>query len=298
MLQLNSRDGRSAGGGQAPQDLARMASDGATLWAVPMADLPTEARPDAAGGSPIVSGTRALTLVILVASVLAWAVLAWLVIDMGHPLAQLTMPATASWSAANVIAICAMWAVMMAAMMLPSALPMILSFARLGADAAGAARARSFVAAYLLVWFAFSLAASAVQWLLQALDWVNPMVVSKSARLSAALLLIAGIYQFSPLKKVCLASCRTPMGFLLGQWRAGVRGAFVMGLRHGLFCLGCCWALMALLFVGGVMNLPWVAALAIVVAIEKLAPHGQRLALLLGLGLIAAGALRLWAGMA
>jgi len=263
-----------------------------------MAGLPTESTPEVAGGTPIAPGTPALILVILVISVLAWAALAWLVIDMGHPLAQLTMPATASWSVTNVLAIYAMWAVMMAAMMLPSALPMILSFVRLGTDAAGQARARSFIAAYLLVWFAFSLAASAAQWLLQTLDWVNPMVVSKSAWLSAALLLIAGVYQFSPLKKVCLTSCRTPMGFLIGEWRAGVGGAFVMGLRHGLFCLGCCWALMALLFVGGVMNLAWVAALAIVVAIEKLAPHGERLALLLGLGLIAAGMFRLWAATA
>jgi predicted metal-binding membrane protein len=263
-----------------------------------MSDLRAESTPDAAGGTPVAAATQVSTLMVLVLSVLAWAVLVWLVIDMGHPLAQLTMPATARWSAANVLAIYAMWAVMMAAMMLPSALPMILSFVRLGNDAASVARARGFVVAYLLVWFAFSLGASAAQWLLQALDWVDPMVVSKSAGLSAVLLLIAGIYQFSPLKKVCLASCRTPIGFLLGEWRAGVRGAFMMGLRHGLFCLGCCWALMALLFVGGVMNLAWVAALAIVVAIEKLAPRGERLALLLGLGLIAAGVVRLWAAMA
>jgi predicted metal-binding membrane protein len=263
-----------------------------------MSDLRAESTPDASGGTPVAAATQASALMVLVISVLAWAALVWLVIDMGHPLAQLTMPATARWSAANVLAIYAMWAVMMAAMMLPSALPMILSFVRMGNDAAGVARARGFVAAYLLVWFAFSLGASAAQWLLQALDWVDPMAVSKSAGLSAVLLLIAGIYQFSPLKKVCLTSCRTPIGFLLGEWRAGVRGAFMMGLRHGLFCLGCCWALMALLFVGGVMNLAWVAALAIVVAIEKLAPRGERLALLLGLGLIAAGVVRLWAATA
>jgi predicted metal-binding membrane protein len=106
-------------------------------------------------------------------------------------------------------------------------------------------------------------------------------------------LLQAQGYQFSPLKRVCLARCRTLMGFLLGKWRGGVRGAFVMGLRHGLFCIGCCWALMALLFVGRVMNLAWIAALSIAVAIEKLARRGEFLAKLLGLTLIAAGALRL-----
>jgi predicted metal-binding membrane protein len=184
--------------------------------------------------------------------------------------------------------------VMMAAMMLPSALPMILAFIKLGSDAAGVARARSFVAAYLLVWCAFSVAASVAQWALQAAGWVDPMIVSRSVGLTAALLLIAGLYQFSPLKRICLSSCRTPMAFLLGEWRAGVSGAFVMGLRHGLFCLGCCWALMALLFVGGAMNLAWVAALSITVAVEKLAPHGERLAWLLGAALIATGLWRLW----
>lgn len=247
----------------------------------------------AAGGSA--SPRRVLRAAgVLALGALAWAALAWLVIDMGHPLAQLTMPASPRWSVAQMLAVCAMWSVMMAAMMLPSALPMILTFIELGADAAGAARARAFVAAYLLVWCGFSVAASAAQWALQAAGWVDPMIASRSAGLTAALLLIAGLYQFSPLKRLCLASCRTPMAFLLGEWRAGVSGAFVMGLRHGLFCLGCCWALMALLFVGGAMNLAWVAALSVAVAIEKLAPRGARLAWALGLALIGAGLWRLW----
>jgi predicted metal-binding membrane protein len=172
---------------------------------------------------------------------------------------------------------------------------MILTFVQLGIRNGERARARGFVAAYLAVWFAFSAAATALQWALQAIDWVNPMIVSSSALLTWLLLLIAGVYQFSPLKKVCLARCRTPLGFLLGEWRPGVSGAFVMGVRHGLFCVGCCWALMALLFVGGVMNLAWIAALSVVVAIEKLAPHGERLAAALGLVLIVAGAIRLLA---
>src|SRR4029453_9023708 len=121
------------------------------------------------------------------------------------------------------------------------------------------------------------------------------MIVSPSAPLSALLLVIAGIYQFSPVKRVCLSRCRSLVGFVLGEWRGGVYGGFVMGLRHGLFCLGCCWALMALLFVGGVMNLVWIAALSIVVAIEKLAPYGERLSQLLGAGLIAAGVWRMLA---
>jgi predicted metal-binding membrane protein len=231
--------------------------------------------------------------VVLALSVAGWAVLAWLVFDMDHPLAMLTMPGSPDWSVANVVAIFAMWAVMMAAMMLPSALPMIATFVQLSERGGAPARGHGFVAAYLLVWFGFSVAAVAAQWALQAMDWVDPMIVSTSAALNALLLLVAGVYQFSPLKRVCLAKCRTPVGFLLGEWRGGTSGGFVMGLRHGLFCVGCCWALMALLFVGGVMNLAWIAALSIAVAIEKMVPGGARVANVLGVVLIGAGAWRL-----
>jgi len=234
-------------------------------------------------------------LAMLATSVALWAALAWLAFDMGHPLAQLTMPASPRWSGANMLAIGCMWAVMMAAMMLPTAWPMVRTFFDLCARQNQPVRARSFVGGYLLVWSLFSVAATALQWVLQATGWVNPMIVSTSAPLTGVLLLVAGLYQFSPLKRLCLAGCRTPMGFLLGEWRGGRFGGFVMGWRHGLFCLGCCWALMALLFVGGVMNLAWIAALSIAVAIEKLAPHGERVAALLGLGLISAGSLKLLA---
>ena len=230
---------------------------------------------------------------VLAISLVCWAFLAWLSVDMAHPIAQLTMPDSSSWSAASLLAIFIMWALMMAAMMLPSALPMILTFVQLGMRSGERARAVSFVVAYLVIWFVFSAAATAAQWALQAMGWVDPMIVSTSVWLNAALLLVAGVYQFSPLKKICLSRCRTPMGFLLGEWRAGVGGAFAMGVRHGLFCVGCCWALMGLLFVGGVMNLAWIAALSIAVAIEKLAPGGERLAAALGVGLIAVGCFKL-----
>lgn len=233
------------------------------------------------------------TLAVLTLSLACWAALAWLVFDMEQPLAMLTMPASPDWSVANVVAVWVMWAVMMAAMMLPSALPMIVTFVQLSERGGTPARGRGFIAAYLLVWCGFSAAATAAQWALQAIDWVDPMIVSTSARLNAALLLVAGVYQFSPLKRLCLAKCRTPMGFLLGEWRAGTSGGFVMGLRHGLFCVGCCWALMALLFVGGVMNLAWIAAVSIAVAIEKMVPGGERLASLLGVVLMGAGVWRL-----
>lgn len=255
-------------------------------------------RRDSTDGPP--QGTGALiarqprwAIGILALALTAWAFLAWIAIDMGHPFAQLTMPASSRWTASNVLAIWSMWAVMMAAMMLPSAMPMVLTFVNLSRAGGDIARGRSFVAAYLAVWFAFSAGATAAQWVLQFKGWVDPMILSTSSLLTAALLLIAGVYQFSPLKRMCLSRCRTPMGFLLGEWRPGVHGAFVMGARHGLLCVGCCWALMALLFVGGVMNLAWVAALAIAVALEKLLPRGERLAAALGIVLIALGGFKL-----
>ncbi len=238
-----------------------------------------------------------LTLLILAAVVAGWACLVWMATDMGHPLVQLTMPGTPDWAWPNALAIFVMWSVMMAAMMLPSALPMILTFAHVSVQSGERGRARMFVAAYLLVWTAFSAGAAALQWGLQAMDWVDPMIVSTSPMLNGVLLAIAGVYQFSPLKKMCLARCRTPFGFLMGEWRAGTAGALRMGIRHGLFCAGCCWAVMALLFVGGVMNIVWIAALSIVVAVEKMAPRGDRLSLLLGVVLILPGAWKLLAAV-
>lgn len=234
-----------------------------------------------------------LTFLILALSLIGWALLAWMALDMGHPVAQLMMPTSSTWTTANLWAILCMWAIMMAAMMLPSALPTVMSFARLCERGGEHPRFFAFVVAYLLVWVVFSVAATAMQWVLQYADWINPMIASTSVGLSGSLLLIAGVYQFSPLKRVCLSNCRTPLGFLLGEWRTGIGGAFVMGMRHGWFCLGCCWALMALLFVGGVMNIAWIAALSIAVAIEKMAPYGEKVASVLGVGLIAAGAMRL-----
>ncbi len=260
----------------------------------PAPEVPDEVR---AGWVALVARQPRSTLVVLTVSLAGWAALAWMVFDMGHPLAMLTMPGSSDWSAANLLAIWSMWAVMMASMMLPSALPMIVTFVHLSERGGAPARGRAFVAAYMLVWCGFSAAAVAAQWALQAMGWINPMIVSTSAPLNALLLLVAGAYQFSPLKRICLAKCRTPMGFLLGEWREGSRGGFVMGLRHGFFCLGCCWALMALLFVGGVMNLAWIAALSIAVAIEKMVPGGGRVAGVLGVVLIGTALWRLIALM-
>lgn len=248
--------------------------------------------------SRLLTSQPLLSAAVVALSIAGWAALAWLAMDTSQPLAQLTMPDNARWMPANIAAIFAMWAIMMASMMLPAALPMTLMFVHLSARQDERARACMFVSAYLLAWAVFSAAATVLQWGLHALGWLNPMTAAVSGPVSVVLLFIAGAYQFSPLKKVCLARCRTPTAFLLGEWRPGVPGAFAMGLRHGLFCTGCCWALMVLLFVGGTMNLRWVAALAVAVAIEKLAPHGERVAPVLGVLLIAAGVTRLAGGYA
>ena len=197
-----------------------------------------------------------------------WLLLLWGALNMDSPAARLMMPLSA-WSLANWLAVFIMWTVMMAAMMLPSSGPMILCFAALNRRRGEDARTLVFAAAYLSLWTAFSGAATAAQWALQSIGWVSPMIVSLSSLLSGALLLIAGFFQFSRLKHACLRACRSPPGFLMSDWRGGLLGAWHMGIRHGLYCLGCCWALMALLFVGGVMNLLWIAALTGLVAMEN-----------------------------
>jgi predicted metal-binding membrane protein len=239
------------------------------------------------------SATRRTTVATLSLALAGWVALAWLSFDMNSEVALWMMPGDPDWDAVNLLAIGAMWAVMMAAMMLPSALPMIRTFGNLSLRRGAPDHARAFVGGYLLVWTVFSAAATGAQWLLQAAGWTNPMIVSTSAPLTAALLLVAGLYQFSPLKRLCLRGCRTPLAFVLGAWRPGARGAWAMGWQHGWLCVGCCWALMALLFVGGAMNLAWVAALSVAVAIEKMVPGGERIASVLGALLIVMGLHRL-----
>jgi len=207
-----------------------------------------------------------------------------------HRLMQLMMPATAAWSPATAGAVFAMWAVMMAAMMLPSAIPMVTTFAALDrARGAGGRHRTGFVLAYLAVWVAFSAAATALQWWLHALGLVSAAGVSTTPWLAGGLLVAAGAVQFTDLKQACLAKCRTPVGFLLTEWREGARGAAIMGLRHGAFCVGCCWALMLLPFVAGTMNVLWMAVLTAVVTVEKVAPAGDRISRVIGVVLVAGG---------
>ncbi|HLI78778.1 MAG TPA: DUF2182 domain-containing protein [Candidatus Binataceae bacterium] len=183
-----------------------------------------------------------------------------------------------------------MWAVMMVAMMLPSAAPMLSTYARIASAREGsrAYHVWMFAAGYFVVWTGFSLAATILQYALQ-----NVAIVSNGMRTGptagGVILAAAGIYQLTPLKSVCLKRCRTPIGFFMTNWRDGARGALAMGIEHGAFCTGCCWMLMALLFVAGVMNLAWVAAISVLVLLEKAAPYGRAIALASGVAMIAAG---------
>lgn len=184
-----------------------------------------------------------------------------------------------SWTAASSAASFAMWTNMMVAMMLPTAAPMIDAFA-------GIARRRRerrdrytptlvFVAGYLFAWTAFSAVAVVIQWQIYRASLLTPTMQNASPLLAAAALLIAGFYQFTPFKRACLRGCRSPMSFILSEWREGTSGALLMGVRHGLTCIGCCWALMALMFCFSVMDLRWAAALAVYAAAEKLLPGGE-----------------------
>jgi predicted metal-binding membrane protein len=204
----------------------------------------------------------------------------------------MAMPEARGWSGLDALLLLAMWAVMMIAMMLPSAAPMILMFAlvnrRRVEQTRPVARTGVFVAGYLIVWTIYSALAAAGQWALHQAALLSD-VAAVGPRVGGALLIAAGLYQWTPLKRACLAACRSPLSFLLTEWREGRRGALVMGLRHGAYCVGCCWMLMALLFVAGVMNLVWVVVLAGLVLVEKLAPAGLGVGRVAGVVMVAAG---------
>ncbi len=249
----------------------------------------------------LVRRDRAVTLAGLAAvTALAWAwMLAGAGMDMGGGksmgMGADMVAARMAWTPAYAAVIFFMWWVMMAAMMLPSAAPAILLFARISrqrrAQAQPFAPAGAFAAGYLLVWGAFSLAATLLQWALVRAGLVGMMMESVSVALSAVILIAAGVWQFTPLKRACLLHCRSPLHFVLHGFRPGVGGALRMGVEHGLYCTGCCWFLMALLFYGGVMNLWWIAGLALYILIEKVAPYGETVAKIAGAGLIAWGVL-------
>ena len=210
----------------------------------------------------------------------------------GQTMTAIATPA--SWSAGYALLMVAMWWVMMIAMMLPSAAPTILLHAMVerrarGATASGGTLGATvaFTTGYLLIWGVFSIIAAGLQWAFLAAGWLAPgMLNATSAAFAAGVLIAAGVYQLTGAKRACLAHCRGPIHYLTRHWRRGASGAFIMGLHHGTYCLGCCWALMGVLFFGGIMNLYWIVGLACIVLLEKLAGSGPRLAGAIGVVLV------------
>jgi len=251
---------------------------------------------------------RAIVVVALATvTTLAWADIIWLARDMAMDGMDMTgfrmipagrglmMPAIAPWHPVEFAYVLAMWAVMMIGMMTPSVAPMILIYARVGRHAVGSgqpfAASGWFACGYLVAWLAFSLAATSAQWALERAALLTPMMESTSSLLGAIVLIAAGIYQWTPLKETCLSYCQAPLTFIMrhGGFRPDAPGAFALGVRHGLYCVGCCWTLMLLLFVGGVMNVLWIAALSGLVLLEKLVPFGKVLSRVAGCAFIGGG---------
>ena len=233
---------------------------------------------------------RGVAAALLVLAIACWTWIAVMATDMyGTMDGASAWMMTTHWDTVHLLLLVAMWVAMMTAMMLPSAAPLILLFA-------GAARARgeedarrktyAIATGYLVVWLLFSVAAAVLQRALASRSVLTPMMEPESTMAAAAIFAIAGMYQLTPLKRACLRVCRSPLAFLMQHSRSGTSGAFALGVRHGAYCLGCCWALMLLLFAGGVMNLWVVVALTAWVLIEKFAPFGERLARVSGVALL------------
>jgi len=253
---------------------------------------------DLTGAERLATRSRAVTLFALaLLTLLAWT---WLLQGAGMgtgamPMDGMAEPAIA-WDADRFLLIASMWWVMMIAMMLPSAAPLILLYGRVHRHSGDEPPTAPFLAGYLAVWLAFALLAAAFQGLLEQHGIVLAATMAlPSGWLSAGFLIAAGLYQLTSLKDACLASCRTPADFLTRHYHPGRWGAWRMGLIHGAYCVGCCWLLMALLFVGGVMNLVWIAALTLLVAAEKLLPGGPWIARISGVLFILWGAATLFA---
>lgn len=209
-------------------------------------------------------------------------------------MAQMMMPATAPGLAEQFIAAFIMWSVMMMAMMLPTALPAVTVFGNLSRRRAPHSRPAlstgMFVGGYLAVWIGYSVVAATGQMALSHAALLTPMLKNTSQALSVAILLAAGVFQFTALKEMCVTQCRTPFAFFLAEWRDGKSGALVLGLKHGSYCVGCCWALMAVMFVVGAMNLLWMAALTLLMLVEKVAPARWRVSQVTGVVLLVSAA--------
>jgi predicted metal-binding membrane protein len=224
---------------------------------------------------------------------LAWATLLAMAVDMRNMPDAAAMLQMRPWSSLDFFLMFGMWAVMMVGMMVPTAAPMVLVYAAVARKAARQgtplAPTAVFVSGYVVMWCVFSVGATLAQWALDRAALLSPMMVATTPGLGGGLLIAAGLYQLTPFKDVCLRHCRAPVSFISERWRPGIGGAFRMGSEHGAYCLGCCWVLMGLLFVGGVMNLLWIAAITGFVLLEKLLPRGAGGGRVAGGALIAAG---------
>ena len=248
---------------------------------------------------------RVVVGALLLLTVLAWTYLAAAATEMGAPttggmVRVENMMALRPWSTLDAVFMFMMWAIMMVGMMTPSATPMILLYSTVLRKRAKSDNpvvpTAAFLAGYVAVWMIFSVAATGAQWGLERAALLSPMMASTSPLFAGLVLIAAGVYQWTPYKNACLSRCRDPVWFLSRMWRDGTGGAFRMGLVHGAFCLGCCWVLMALLFVGGVMNLLCVAAITVFVMLEKAAPFGREMGRAAAWALVAVGGLMMaWA---
>ncbi len=240
----------------------------------------------------LLRGRVAIVASLVVMCALAWVYLIRLAAAMpsmapGHPALNMVRPATMSWGAEDVVAMFVMWSVMMVAMMLPSATPMILLHDKVTRKRRLRGRSGGsnalFVSGYLMTWVGFSAVATLVNGGLHTTGLLTSMAGRLTPVLAGMALLVAGVYQWSSLKYVCLTHCRSPVGFLMAHWHEGRWGAVRMGIHHGVYCVGCCWLLMVLLFVLGVMNLLWIAVLTAIVLVEKVASRGQLVSRMTGL---------------
>ena len=196
------------------------------------------------------------------------------------PMSEMWMPPSnvSAWQWQDFVLVYLMWSVMMAAMMLPSAMPMIAAYTRICRQRAQSVQrlAALFAAAYLLIWLVFSIALTLLQWQMHGLHILSPMMDNQNENVAAVIFIAAGIYQWLPVKDFFLQNCRSPVGFLLTEWREGATGSILMGTKHGMMCLGCCWAQMMIMFAVGVMNLWAMLLITALVLVEKILPVYQR----------------------
>ncbi|MFC0773356.1 DUF2182 domain-containing protein [Terrimonas alba] len=250
--------------------------------------------------NPLVSVLKKDRFIVLTAlsliCILSWLYIIYLYNQM-YPMNMdalfFAMPMTAKWSWTDFVLLFLMWFVMMIAMMTPSVTPLVIIFTLINRKRRQQQNpyvpSGYLLGGYFLVWAVFSLFATFLQWLLQRVALLNPEMVTTSKVLGGVILITAGTFQFTPLKNTCLHNCRSPMGFIHQYWKDGKNGALRMGIQNGIYCLGCCWILMILLFVSGIMNILWIAIITLFVLIEKVLPSVKVISFIAGFALFAYG---------